>query len=370
VIDGRHVNEEAARQSDVARNTCALLAEGFLGDLDYDLLTRLEHFGDELGTARRRRSTLMAPLRSVTVAASTPALEAATAAIGTAIATTVSTARPVEATAPAAIAATIPSAALRPLESRARIAANARGIAANEIFAWSIGVARSAGFTGKQNHILLNEGFGGFAPGGKGGIGFRFQARAEFFGGVAGIVVIGCMLRILNRVMLGLIFGVLIRFGSSNPLMMLAVGFVLGVFASALGFLMFRFFVVLLFMQAFIDVVRIIFLFIESRTTNKGIGLGTCLSFFMLGLNQTSGESGELFLVERGETVVNGLRCGFLGMICSDRSGQRFGGCGRSFFGCRSFLRRGGLHVGFGVGKHPVRQATGETATHTGAALR
>src|SRR5882762_8114428 len=41
VMDCGHVNQEAARQSDVAGDPRALLAERLLGDLDDDILTRL-----------------------------------------------------------------------------------------------------------------------------------------------------------------------------------------------------------------------------------------------------------------------------------------------------------------------------------------
>ena len=46
VVNRRHVDEEAARESDVAGDTRALLAEGFLGDLDDDFLTGFQHFGN------------------------------------------------------------------------------------------------------------------------------------------------------------------------------------------------------------------------------------------------------------------------------------------------------------------------------------
>jgi hypothetical protein len=96
---------------------------------------------------------------AVRVATATAALEAPTATIGTTIATAIaiSSARPVEAPTSAAIATAIPSTALRPLESRARIAAYARGIPAHEIFAWSVGVSRSACFTGQQHNIFLDR---------------------------------------------------------------------------------------------------------------------------------------------------------------------------------------------------------------------
>jgi len=128
----------------------------------------------------------MPAMRAVAMARAAAALEASTAAIWAAVTTTItatiSSARTVKAPTPAAVAATIPSAALRPLESRARITADARGITANEFFAWSVGVARSASFAGKKNDIFLDDGFGSFTLHGKGSVGFGFNAGGEFFG--------------------------------------------------------------------------------------------------------------------------------------------------------------------------------------------
>src|SRR6202166_492375 len=64
VIDGRHVHEEASRQSDVTGNACALFAEGLLGNLDDYILTSLEHFGNELRAARRAGVMAVASLVS------------------------------------------------------------------------------------------------------------------------------------------------------------------------------------------------------------------------------------------------------------------------------------------------------------------
>src|SRR6266851_1715727 len=52
VIHGGHVHQEAPGQRYVAGDARAFFAEGFLGDLDDDLLARPEHFGDELRAAR------------------------------------------------------------------------------------------------------------------------------------------------------------------------------------------------------------------------------------------------------------------------------------------------------------------------------
>src|SRR6059036_2461254 len=47
-----HIDKEASRQSDVAGDARALLAERLLGDLDDHVLAGLQNFGNELGTAR------------------------------------------------------------------------------------------------------------------------------------------------------------------------------------------------------------------------------------------------------------------------------------------------------------------------------
>src|SRR6266404_4764483 len=52
VMDGRHVDQEAAGQSDVAGDAGALFAKGFFSDLDDHVLAGLQHFGNELRTAR------------------------------------------------------------------------------------------------------------------------------------------------------------------------------------------------------------------------------------------------------------------------------------------------------------------------------
>jgi hypothetical protein len=51
MIDSRHVNEEAARQRDVAGDARAFFTERFFCNLDYDFLAGLQHFGNELRAA-------------------------------------------------------------------------------------------------------------------------------------------------------------------------------------------------------------------------------------------------------------------------------------------------------------------------------
>ena len=64
VIDGGHVDQEAAGQRDVAGDARALFAERFLGDLNDDFLPGLQHFGNQLRTARRTgMAALMTTIR-------------------------------------------------------------------------------------------------------------------------------------------------------------------------------------------------------------------------------------------------------------------------------------------------------------------
>src|SRR5436309_8623462 len=58
-----HIDKEASRQSDVAGDARTLLAERLFGDLDDHVLAGLQHFGNELGTARRAgMASLVAPV--------------------------------------------------------------------------------------------------------------------------------------------------------------------------------------------------------------------------------------------------------------------------------------------------------------------
>jgi hypothetical protein len=110
-MHSRHVNEETAGKRDVTRDARALFPERFFGDLDDDILTGLEHFGNELRTARRAGAleAIAATMMSATWAA---ALEAsawtATAMIAaaTAVATTITSAITATIVASATIAST------------------------------------------------------------------------------------------------------------------------------------------------------------------------------------------------------------------------------------------------------------------------
>src|ERR1700686_4202350 len=166
VIDGGHVHEEAARQSDVTGDARAFFAERLLGDLDDYILTSLEHFGNELRAARRAMMASLVPA-IVTRAAwpAGPALEtlagaSASAAFRTAT-TIVGASSTAVWTATAIIAAAITSTATEgALETLARLAADARG-GARKFCArrrHAAGAARSPGFARQQDDVVLGDG--------------------------------------------------------------------------------------------------------------------------------------------------------------------------------------------------------------------
>src|SRR6266404_2530675 len=139
-----HIDQEAARQRDMAGDARALFAEGFLGNLDDNVLAGLEHFGDELRTARRARAaTLVAAVMpgATGTAFETWSTAGASTAVG-ASATAVRTATAAIRASATAISTTVAStAAERPLEARTRSAAD----------------AGSTSFAGKQNQVFLDN---------------------------------------------------------------------------------------------------------------------------------------------------------------------------------------------------------------------
>src|SRR5256885_17104787 len=116
-----HIDKEAARQSDVAGDARTFLAERLLGDLDDHVLAGLQHFGNELGTARwAGMAALIATIvpRTTWPAAFESRPARASAAIGTSATAVRASAAPTVASA----------AAERPLEARTWAAADAGGI--------------------------------------------------------------------------------------------------------------------------------------------------------------------------------------------------------------------------------------------------
>src|SRR5262249_54730476 len=73
VVNRGHVYQEAAGKRDVAGNARALLAERLLGDLHHNFLAGLQHFADELGTAR----AMVMPVMTMSVVLAMAAVSAA-----------------------------------------------------------------------------------------------------------------------------------------------------------------------------------------------------------------------------------------------------------------------------------------------------
>src|SRR6266436_1633262 len=172
-----HIDQEAARQRDMAGDARALFAEGFLGNLDDNVLAGLEHFGDELRTARRARAaTLVAAVMpgATGTAFETWSTAGASTAVG-ASATAVRTATAAIRASATAVATTIAStAAERPLEARTRIAADARRVP-REILAWRRWAANagSTSLARKQNQVFFDN-CGAFRDGFAWGCGDHF----------------------------------------------------------------------------------------------------------------------------------------------------------------------------------------------------
>src|ERR1051326_7174366 len=137
LVDGRHVNQEAARQSDRTGDARALFAGRFFGDLHHDFLAGAQHFGNQLRTPRMSvpGMALVAAILLV-AAASRPAFETAAPAIAAsaAIASAIGT--------PTAASVSSPT-AKRSLEARAGISAHTRGLA-REVFPWLLWLPGSA----------------------------------------------------------------------------------------------------------------------------------------------------------------------------------------------------------------------------------
>src|SRR5262249_48325752 len=107
----------------MAGDASAFLAERFLRDLHDDFLAGLQHFGNELRTARRPVGSREARAAVMTVAMAATTIESATST-----ATAIGTSATVS-------AATIPATtAERPLEAGTPAAADAGGVAGRKLF--------------------------------------------------------------------------------------------------------------------------------------------------------------------------------------------------------------------------------------------
>src|SRR5262249_19227533 len=130
----------------VAGDARALFAERFLGDLNDDFLSGLQHFADELRTARAMMAVAVMAMTMLGGAAGAPAFETPTTAAAAITA-------PVGAATTAAGIVTVSAAAERTLETGARIATDASGLARECALRFSAGMRRTS-FAGKKESIF------------------------------------------------------------------------------------------------------------------------------------------------------------------------------------------------------------------------
>jgi hypothetical protein len=288
----------------VTGNARALLAERFLGDLDDDVLTGLQHFRNELRTARGTgTASLIAAVVPGATGAGAPfepraTSDGATAAVG-ASATTVRAASTIRASTSAIAAAVASAAAERALEARTRIATNPRGVA-REIFKGSRRTtdARSASLAREKDYILFDDrcaSDGGFTSG----------SGNYYFFGMLGIGVF--VLDVLVFVMLMLMFVQFVRakFGVVFSMRLGYVGGEFGAVDGAPGFDFGGFFFgefrdsgdgCFFGLLSTIVCVFFRFFFIEFGAADDGIGY-SLRSFFVLGFDESGSERGDLIFV-------------------------------------------------------------------------
>src|SRR6202008_970739 len=232
------------------------------------VLASLQHFRNQLWAALRRVSAAeVAP-----VMASPPAAFKAPAATITAPVTAVMTA----ATAPVA------STSLRPLETRARVALDARGVAAFKLRPRRTGVARSACFAGQQDHVFFHGGFGNSTRGGNCGrfernVLDRFVMRHVRAFGLGQFCLF--FLALFFRLDFFLIAFVLLHFGGEA-----FFGFV-DFLVTLLG----KFF-------AFLFLLKVV-------TAHERVRFGARLGFLMFRFHETGGQRRQLFFAQTGGAV-------------------------------------------------------------------
>jgi len=218
-----------------------------------------------------------------------------------------------------AAATAVPSAPERPLEARARAAADPGGVA-REIFARAASVW-GAGFAGKQDYVLDDGRFrNGFSRGGSNPFAFEGFAlgRSGFHWFMLGVFKFaeGCG---MFRAFMCRIRGEFRPAGGATRFDFL--GFFIGEFRIFRRWCFFRFFCFPLSL-----------FFFKFRATDDGVGLRFFLSLFVFGFDETGGKRCDLIFVQfdirasrfgfRGRVLP---REGFLGRRCVFFRGRRFG---------------------------------------------
>jgi len=258
----------------------------------------------------------------------------------------------VASTRPAVIPAA--SAALRPLEAGARVAADARRITPHKFLAWCARTTRAARFAGQEHDVFLAARFAGGARC-RNGLVLSLLAAPPAF-----LAIEGCLGRFDHFLMFFLLLTIFSLF-ALFPLVL----FLLGFFFAALLLLLLGFLgklflgkVVLGVTRVFVSfLVKILVVFLagpfgflfKDRAAHVGIRIGPRLGLFMLGLDQPRRECGEFFLAQAGSSVVVRLGVSFLVVFFRARSLLLggFGGSGR-FFRPR-FTASGRLTFRFGI---------------------
>jgi hypothetical protein len=308
VMNRGHIDQEAARQSDVAGDARALFAERLLCDLDDDILTGFQHFADELRTTRRAGMTVTTIVARAagTAGAAFESRAARAAAVWTTVwaAAIGTTATAVWTTTATAITSAV-SAALRPLETGAGIAAADTGGIAREIFTRGWGAADSWGarLAGKQDNVFLDDGWtrGNFA-----GMGFDYFGFGVLMFGVLvlampvlGVLVLGVFMGNMygitegSSVFCAFVRGVGFKFSAIRGSVFFDfLGFGLGKFGLSgslvFGVVQMRFFLAFLFLGFFFrefglasGVNFLGFVLFEIGATGEGVNLGVIWGLFV-----------------------------------------------------------------------------------------
>ena len=199
---------------------------------------------------------------------------------------------------PAAITASVASAALRALETRTRIGADAR-----EILTRCIWITRRTGFPGQEYGVLFDDRFDG---GTVGRHSRRHGFRRNVFDGLVvsevGALGFGHLRAVFFRV----------RSLACFTVMLFVPGIGGELFFARLRFSFFPFFLLVLLFLGFFFAVAVFFAlgyfvrFVESlgfvlvkiRATDKRVGFSARLSLFVLGFHKPGGERNRLFIAE------------------------------------------------------------------------
>jgi hypothetical protein len=256
------------------------------------------------------------------------------------------------AAAAAIVAATIASTApIGALETRSRIAADARGVPRKIFACATVGRAR---FSGQKNRVICRRRFGNRF----GGASFQRLAFDYFT---------GTRFADRGRVDRAFVRGIGFRFGEGVSLRGIVffrflVSFRRGVF-SLFPFGM-NFFVKLRgFFSGFFRFVLVVFFFLEISAAHQGIRRGVRLRLFVFGFDEARRNYSDIVVAERA------VWPGAFGVRQVRSRRGRIGNSGRDIVrGCGNFFRsrRGGVRLIAGFRQEPAWQSPGRASRRTG----